>query len=156
MRARFIVDYIYLWQTVIWYGAYSTLVEVWKVANNAYVAIAVYFGLIVRGVVMSGKGYVQRCVLLFLYFVSPFCIAVQNILVDCHCQCRDIFLCPHYGDTGYGVFISNFDSALRVDRGREKLERSKLYSQPIKYSVHSTPGYRPPEVGEEKVSCMGC
>ena len=77
-----------------------------------------------------------------------FCIAVQNILVDRHCQCRDIFQCPHYGDTGYGVFISDFDSALRVDRGREKLEWSKFHRQPIKYSVHGTPGYRPPEVGE--------
>ena len=90
------------------------------------------------------------------YFISPFCIAVQNILVDRHCQCRDIFQCPHYGDTGYGVFISDFDSALRVDRGREKLERSKLQGQPIEYSVHGTPGYRPPEVGEGRVSCMGC
>ena len=53
------------------------------------------------------------------------------------------------------MFISDFDSALRVDRGREKLERSKLHGQPIKYSVHGTPGYRPPEVGEGRVSYMG-
>ena len=77
-----------------------------------------------------------------------FCTAVQNILVDRHCQCKDIFPCPHEGDSGYGVFISDFDSALQVDRGREKLERSKLHGHPIKYSVHGTPGYRPPEVGE--------
>ena len=77
-----------------------------------------------------------------------FCIAVQNILVHRHCQCKDIFLCPHEGDSGYGVFISDFDSALQVDRGREKLERSNLHGRPIKYSVHGTPGYRPPEVGE--------
>ena len=77
--------------------------------------------------------------------------AVQNILVDHHCQCRDIFLCPHDGDTGYGVFISDFDSALQVDRGREKLERSKRHGQPIAYSVHGTPGYCSPEVSEGRV-----
>ena len=71
-------------------------------------------------------------------------------MVDRHCQCKDLFLCPHYGESGYGVFISDFDSALRVDRGREKLERSKLHCHPIKYSVHGTPGYRPPEVGERR------
>ena len=72
--------------------------------------------------------------------------AVQNILVDHHCKCKDIFLCRHKGDRRYGVFISDFDSALQVDRGREKLERSELHDHPIKYSVHGTPGYQPPEV----------
>ena len=84
-------------------------------------------------------------------FFFSFCIAVQNILVNRQCQCRDIFLCPHEGDSGYGVFISDFDSALQVDRGREKLERSNLHGRPIKYSVHGTPGYRPPEVGEGRM-----
>ena len=84
----------------------------------------------------------KRCLLL------SFPTAVQSILVDRHCQCRDIFLCPHDGDSGYGVFISDFDSALQVDRGRERLERTKLHGRPIKYSVHGTVGYRPPEVGE--------
>ena len=78
----------------------------------------------------------------------PIHSAVQNILVDCHCQCRDIFLCPRDGDRGYGVLISDFDSVLRVERGREKLVRTKLRGRPIKYSVHGTPGYRPPEVGK--------
>ena len=91
----------------------------------------------------------------------PFCSAVQNILVNRHCQCRDIFLCPHDGDSGYGVLISDFDSALQVERGREKLERTKLHGRPIKYSVHGTAGYRPPEVGEGSSNhlvlacCMG-
>ena len=110
--------------------------------------------LIERAWCLSGMDCVQRCVR--LYLVSHLCIAVQNILVDRHCQCTDIFQCPHYGDTGYGVLISDFDSALRVDRGREKLERSKLHGQPIKYSVHGTPGYRPPEVGEREASSTGC
>ena len=88
------------------------------------------------------------------------CLVVQNILVDRQCQCReaqeevptrDLFLCPHYDDSGYGVFISDFDSALQVDRGQEKLKRSKLYCHPIKYSVHGTPGCRPPEVIEGTV-----
>ena len=82
------------------------------------------------------------------FCVFPLCTVVQNILVDRHCQCRDVFLCPHDGDSGYGVFISDFDSAQQVDRGREKLERTKRYSHPITYSVHGTVGYRPPEVGE--------
>ena len=68
-----------------------------------------------------------------------------------HYQCRDIFLCPHDSGSGYGVLISDFDSALQVERGREKLERTKLHGRPIKYSVHGTAGYRPPEVTEERV-----
>ena len=86
----------------------------------------------------------------FLFTLS-FLPAVQNILVDHRCQCRDIFLCPHEGDSGYGVFISDFDSALQVNRGREKLERSKRRGHPVKYRLHGTPGYRPPEVGEGRV-----
>ena len=82
------------------------------------------------------------------FCLFPLCTAVQNILVNRHCQCRDIFLCPHDGDSGYGVFISDFDSALQVERGREKLERTKLHGRPIKYRVYGTDGYRPPEVGE--------
>ena len=94
---------------------------------------------------MSGLDLCEEMCLVF-----PYCIAVQNILVDRHCQCKDLFLCQHYGESGYGVFISDFDSTLRVDRGREKLERSKLHHHPIKYSVHGTLGYRPPEVGERR------
>ena len=86
-----------------------------------------------------------------LFFFAA-CTAVENILVNRSCQCRDIFLCPHEGDSGYSVLISDFDSALQVDRGREKLEKSNLYGRPIKYSVHGTPGYRPPEVGERRDS----
>ena len=81
---------------------------------------------------------------------------MQNILIDRHCQCRDIFLCPHDVDSGYGVLISDFDSVLQVERGREKLERTKLHGCPIKYSVHGTAGYRPPEVGEGMCDVMLC
>ena len=81
-------------------------------------------------------------------FVFADCLLVQNILVDHHCQCKDLFLCPHYGESGYGVFISDFGSAQQVDRGRGKLERVKLHGQPIKYSVCGTPGYQPPEVSD--------
>lgn len=85
--------------------------------------------------------------LLHLY---PFCIAVQNILADCHCQCRDIFLCPHHGDSGYCEFISDFDSALQVDRGREKLQ-IEVKAEPATHQVYrvlGTLGYQPPEVGK--------
>ena len=86
----------------------------------------------------------------------PLCTAVQNILVDRHCQCRDIFLCPHDGDSGYGVLISDFDSALQVEKFREKLERTNLLGHHITYSVHGTDGYRPPEVGEGMCDVMLC
>ena len=82
-----------------------------------------------------------------------FCTAVQNILVDRHCRCEDIFLCPHSGDRRYGVLISDFDSALRVKKGREKLQ---MASHPIKYRVHGTAGYRPPEVGEGTHKITAC
>ena len=104
---------------------------------------------------MSGMDCVKCGVPSFLS-----CTTVQNILVNRRCQCSDIFLCPHEGDSGYDVFISDFDSALQVDRGWEKLERTKLHGHPIKYSVHGTGGFRPPEVGEGRVvttqSCVLC
>ena len=90
-----------------------------------------------------------QCMLLCLYLDCDLSwLAVQNILVDRHCQCRDIFLCSHRGDTGYGVLISDFGSAQRVDRVRQKLNQLEACHRPIKYSVYGTPGYRPPEVGE--------
>ena len=95
-------------------------------------------------------GVMSQCIYVINFFASfQSCTAVQNILVDRHCKCEDIFLCPHEGDSGYSVLISDFDSALHVDRGRERLERSKHCCRPIKYSLHGTAGFRPPEVGEE-------
>ena len=94
----------------------------------------------------------MECVPIHVLCLFSVCTAVQNILVDRRCQCRDIFLCPHEGDNGYSVLISDFDSVLQVDRGQEKLERLKQHGRPIKYSVHGTPGYRPPEVGVGRVS----
>lgn len=99
---------------------------------------------------VSGMVYEQRCML--LYFICSLCIAVLNILLDHHCHCKDIFLCPHPGDTGYGVFISDFNSAPQVDRGRKKLKMPKPHCQPVKYSVHGILGYQSPEVGERKAS----
>ena len=40
--------------------------------------------------------------------------SVQNILIDCHCNCKDIFQCPHEEDSGYRVYLSDFDSAVII------------------------------------------
>ena len=71
---------------------------------------------------------------------------VQNILVDVRCNCKDIFQCPHEGDSGYRVYISDFDSVLDVERTRKRLERRSEMRLSVRYGVHGTPGYRPPEV----------
>ena len=92
--------------------------------------------------------HVKRYTSVFSYCA---CTAVQNIVVNRHCQCEDIFLCPHDGDSGYGVFISDFDGAWQVERGRKKLERTKLHGRPTKYCVYGTVDYRPPEVDAGRI-----
>ena len=52
----------------------------------------------------------------FLYFLFP-PPPVQNILVDVRCNCVNIFKCPHEGDSGYRVYISDFDQAVHIGEG---------------------------------------
>ena len=80
-----------------------------------------------------------------LYFLFPL-PPVHNILIDIVCNCEDIFQCPHEGESGYRVYISDFDSAMDVERTRRRLEERGRKRYPLRYSVHGTPGYRPPEV----------
>ena len=58
----------------------------------------------------------QFCYRSNCYFLSP-PPPVQNILVDVRCNCEDIFQCPHEGDSGYRVYISDFDQAVHIDEG---------------------------------------
>ena len=99
-------------------------------------------------VVACAHSFPQRqpfCSITNCYFLSP-PPPVQNILVDVHCNCEDIFQCPHEGESGYRVYISDFDSVLDVERTRKRLEKRSEMRLPVRYSVHGTPGYRPPEV----------
>ena len=51
-----------------------------------------------------------------LYFLFPL-PPVHNILIDIVCNCEDIFQCPHEGESGYRVYISDFDKAAHIGEG---------------------------------------
>jgi serine/threonine protein kinase len=44
-------------------------------------------------------------------------LKLHNILIDIVCNCEDIFQCPHEGESGYRVYISDFDKAAHIGEG---------------------------------------